>query len=101
MPLPTRSPPCSPSGPGGTGRAGAARSWPGPVAVAWSARFPAACRSGSSAASTTDGLGEPDPWIERGVREVDDDVGDDDRGRRDEDDADDDRQVLLADGVDR
>ena len=40
--------------------------------------------------------GEPDPRVEEGVQEVDDQVEDDDRDRREDDDPDDHRQVVLV-----
>src|SRR3954452_22548025 len=42
-------------------------------------------------------LVEPHPRVEDGVEDVNEQVGDDDRGRRDDDDPDDDRQVVAVD----
>src|SRR5579862_4224224 len=49
--------------------------------------------SGLAAASATRASDEPDAWIERGARDVGEQVQDDHRGRGDQDDARDGRQV--------
>ena len=45
------------------------------------------------------GLADPHARVEDGIQRIDDDVGRHDEERRDQDDSDDDREVLHADGL--
>src|SRR5262245_53140286 len=77
---------------------------PGPPMVRNPPRLRATSLAAASAAAPcamARFLVDPHPRVEHGVQDVDDQVRDDHAGRRDDDDADDQRQVLVVDRVHR